>query len=171
MSFQLTPHWLHLWRIKIKILFIKKMFTENTVELQKDIHHVTTEWQDKMHFASLVNDHIIHFDKLEIHGGQDRGSRPKQVMLSALAGCTGMEIISILEKMRIKIEGLEIDIKGELNDGQPKIYKSIHILFKIKCEYADRSKIERAIQLADKYCGVLAMFKKFAKTTSEVQFM
>lgn len=148
------------------------MVTANTTELQKDIHHVTTEWKGKMHFESVVNDHIIHFDKLEIHGGENKGPRPKPLILSAIAGCTGMEIIAILEKMRIKIQNLEIDISAELNDGQPKIYKSMNIVFKVKGTDSDKSKIERAIYLAaEKYCGVLAMVRKFAKTTSEIQFV
>src|SRR3954471_24952762 len=99
---------------------------------QKDIHQVNTKWNGKMHFESSANDHIIHVDKLPAHGGEDKGPRPKQLMLSAIGGCTGMEIISILEKMRLKIDKLEIDVTGELTVGQPKMYKSVHLIFKVK---------------------------------------
>jgi len=139
---------------------------------QKDIHQVNTKWAGKMHFESSANDHIIHLDKLPAHGGEDKGPRPKQLMLSAIAGCTGMEIISVLEKMRLKIDGLEIDVTGELTDGQPKMYKSVHIIFKVKSLIPDKVKVERAINLSvEKYCGVVAMFRQFARVTSEIEFL
>lgn len=142
----------------------------NIIENKKDIHQAVTKWQGKMHFESSVNDHIIHFDKLEIKGGEDKGPRPKPLILSAIGGCLGMEIISILDKMRLKIKSLEIDVSGELNDRQPKTYKSIHIIFKIKRHLADKQKIEKAILLGEKYCGVLAMVRHFAEVNSEIKF-
>lgn len=147
------------------------MDANNETLAKKDVHKVSTRWNGKMHFESSVNDHIIHFDKLEIHGGENKGPRPKPLILSAIGGCTGMEIIAILDKMRLKIERLEIDVVGELNDGQPKIYKSVHIIFKVKCQNEEKLKVERAISLAtEKYCGVVAMVKHFAEVTSEIQF-
>ncbi|HKR07216.1 MAG TPA: OsmC family protein [Bacteroidia bacterium] len=143
----------------------------NGTLIEKDIHHSNTKWDGKMHFESSVNDHVIHFDKLAKHGGDNIGPRPKLLILSAIGGCTGMEIVSILEKMRLKIQGLEIDVAGELNDEQPKIYKSVHIVFKLKSLTRDKQKIERAILLAtEKYCGVLAMVRHFATVTSEIKF-
>jgi putative redox protein len=147
------------------------MITNNETLVQKDLHHVKTKRSGKMHFESSANDHIIHLDKLPAHGGEDKGPRPKQLMLSAIGGCTGMEIISILEKMRLKIDELEIDVTGELTVGQPKMYKSVHIFFKVKSLIPDKVKIARAINLAtEKYCGVVAMFRQFAQITSEIQF-
>jgi putative redox protein len=155
-----------------KKIKLNAMITNNETLIQKDIHQVTTKWKGKMHFESLANDHTIHIDKLALHGGEDKGPRPKQLMLSAIAGCTGMEIVSILEKMRLTIDSLEIDVAGELTDGQPKMYKSVHIIFKVKSSNPDKIKIERAINLSfDKYCGVVAMFRQFAKVTSEIQFL
>src|SRR5258705_12883915 len=104
------------------------MNTNDMTLVQKDIHHTNTKWDGKMHFESSVNNHIIHFDKLAEFDGDDAGPRPKPLILSAIGGCTGMEIVSILEKMRVKIEGLEIEVDGELNNEQPKIYKSVHII-------------------------------------------
>lgn len=148
------------------------MHTINTLELKKDIHYAVTTWHEKMHFESLVNNHSIQLDKLEINGGQNKGPRPKLLILSAIGGCAGMEIISILDKMRIKIDGLEIIVTGELNDTQPKIYKSIRILFNIESKNSDKRKVESAIQLAiEKYCGVVAMAKHFAEVISEINFV
>jgi len=140
--------------------------------IQKDLHSVSTKWTGKMHFESLVNDHIIHMDKLQQHGGDNTGPRPKPLMLSAVAGCIGMEIAGIMEKMRLKIETLEIDVTGELTNDHPKMYKEVHITFKIKSAASDKEKIDRAIHLAvDKYCGVVAMFRQFANVTTEVIFL
>jgi len=148
------------------------MNTNNETLSQKDVHRVSTRWGGKMYFESLVNDHFICMDKLPAYGGEGKGPRPKPLILSAIGGCTGMEIVSILEKMRLKVENLEIDVTGELNDEQPKIYKSVHLVFKVKSPNSDKQKIERAIQLAtEKYCGVLAMVRHFATITSEIKFL
>jgi len=140
--------------------------------IQKDLHHVTTKWDKGMHFESLANEHIVHLDKLAKHGGEDKGPRPKQLILTAIGGCTGMELISILNKMRLKIDSLEIDVTGELTEEQPKIYKLIHVIYKLKISIPDKEKIERAIALVqEKYCGVLAMVRHFATVTSEIQYL
>ena len=148
------------------------MDTNKEILIQKDIHHVSTKWNEKTHFTSSVNDHDIEFDKLPVHGGDDKGPRPKQLILSAIGGCAGMEIISILDKMRLKIDGLEISVTGELTSGQPKMYKTVEIVVKVKSKDPDKEKIERAILLAvDKYCGVISMVRHFAQVTSEIQFI
>lgn len=141
-------------------------------EIQKDIHHAQTKWIGKMHFESYVNDHIIHMDKKVIHGGDDLGPRPKPLFLSAIGGCTGMEIIAILEKMRLPIESLDIAVTAELTHEHPKMYKTIHIIFKIKTPSSEHLKFEKAIDLGvNKYCGAVAMMKQFATVTTENQFV
>jgi len=148
------------------------MSTEKEAGILKDLHHVTTSWKGNMHFECLADNHIITLDKLEIHGGNDLGGRPKALILAAMGGCTGMEIVAILAKMRLKMEGLEISITGELNNEQPKIYKSVHLLYQVRSRLEDREKIERAIRLAtDKYCGVVAMVRHFATVTFEISFI
>ena len=139
--------------------------------LEKDIHSVSTKWNGGMDFESHVNGHIIHLDKLPKHGGTDKGPRPKQLILSAIAGCTGMEIVSILNKMRIKIDALSIDVSAVLSNEQPKVYKTIQIIFQIK-NGTDNLKIERAVRLAvEKYCGVVAMVRQFAELNYEIEFL
>lgn len=140
--------------------------------IKKDIHQVSTKWKGNMHFESTVNNHIIHMDKLAQHGGTDTGPRPKPLLLSAVAGCIGMEIAGILEKMRLKIETLDIDVTGELTNDHPKMYKEVNIIFNLKCDSNDQVKINKAIYLAvDKYCGVVAMFRQFATVTMEINYL
>ncbi len=147
------------------------MITKMTGETKKDIHHVSTTWKSKMHFKCLANDHIIHLDKLEKHGGENHGPRPKPLILVAIGGCTGMEIISILDKMRLRVEELQIEVTGELTETLPKMYKEVDILFNLKASEDEKAKIERAINLAvEKYCGVVAMVRHFAKVRYTIQF-
>lgn len=143
-----------------------------TAPLTGDVHRVATTWMGKMHFASSVNNHTIHTDKLKVHGGDDRGPRPKQLLLSAAAGCVGMELMAILEKMRIGIGSLEINVSAALSDTIPKVYKEVHLEFLVKCNIEDRAKFEKALTLTlEKYCGVIAMFRNFAIVTHEVQYV
>lgn len=138
----------------------------------KDIHNVTTSWKGKSHFESFINGHSIHLDKRTEHGGDDTGPRPKPLILSAIGGCTGMEIIAILNKMRVHINNLNVDVTGALTDTQPKMYKSVHVIFNISGEDADKSKIEKAVLLAwEKYCGVIAMVKKSAEASYEIKYI
>ncbi len=147
------------------------MSTDKETLVHKDLHQVNTIWKGKMQFESSANDHFIYTDKLEIHGGDNSGPRPKPLILAAIGGCTGMEIAAILTKMRLEIDGLEIDVTGELSDGTPKVYNQIHVLFKVESRNQDKAKIERAILIAvDKYCGVVAMARAFATVTSEIIF-
>ncbi len=138
-------------------------------EKEKEQHHVKTTWQNKMDFIAEVNAHQVHMDKLEQHGGNDLGPRPKPLILAAIAGCAGMEINSILQKMRINFESFEIDVHGELSNDIPKIYTQVHIHFSIKSQNPEKDKIEKAIHLTvDKYCGVIAMVKHFAKVSIQI---
>lgn len=147
------------------------MLINDKALIQKDLHQIHTKWKSRMHFECCVNDHNIHVDKLEQHGGEDKGPRPKQLILAAISGCTGMEIMSILEKMRLQIEGLDIDVSAELSNEIPKVYKTIHIVFTVKCLEPYKDRIKKAIDLGvDKYCGVVAMVKKFAVVTTEIRF-
>jgi putative redox protein len=64
----------------------------------KDVHEVTTNWQNKVQFISDVNEHLIYLDKVEMHGGTNKGPRPKSLILAAAGGCMGMEIVSLTER-------------------------------------------------------------------------
>jgi putative redox protein len=138
----------------------------------KDVHEVLTRWNSGMHFTSRVNNHDIELDKLPQHGGNDTGPRPKPLILSAAAGCVGMELISILEKMRVTVSNLELNVSGELNEGQPKMYKTVSVQIKVNCRENDKEKVSKAIHLAtEKYCGVLAMIRHFATVDVETIFL
>ena len=96
---------------------------------------------------------------IEIDGA--KGFSPKALLLSGLAGCSGIDVVMVLEKMRVPFSDLQIDVETEQTDTIPKVFKDIHIHYSIKTEEGNRDKIIKAIELSlNKYCGVAAMLKK-----------
>jgi putative redox protein len=89
-------------------------------------HEIETQWMGKMQFNSLVNGHTIIMDAPERVGGEDNGPIPKPFVLTALSGCTGMDIIAILRKEQITLQDLNIKVTGELSKQQPIQSVCIH---------------------------------------------
>jgi putative redox protein len=130
---------------------------------------ISSQWLSKMTFEASVNGHSVTMDADSSVGGEDRGPRPKPLLLVSLAGCTGMDVISLLNKMRVSFSGLKINVSGELTEEHPKIYKKIHIAYIITGKDIDKAKVEKAVVLSqDKYCGVSAMLKKASEITYQI---
>lgn len=125
--------------------------------------------QGKMAFEVSLDGHKFMIDASEEVGGENKGPKPKGLMLSALAGCTGMDIASILRKMRVPFEDIKIEVVGELTEVHPKHFESMHIKYIIKGKDLPREKIDMAIDLSqEKYCGVSYTYKESIKITHEV---
>jgi putative redox protein len=132
-------------------------------------HQVTTVWKEGMHFISDVNGHELRLDAAAAFGGAGKGPQPKELMLTALTGCTGMDVVSLLAKMRVPFESFSINVKAHLTDEHPKYYNKVHLIYRIVTSPDNKDKVEKAINLSqEKYCGVSAMFKKFAELTYEL---
>ena len=125
-------------------------------------------WNHKMGFYALGNSgHQIFMDAGMAEGGSDSGVRPMELLLHALGGCTGMDVVSILKKMQINLEDFSIEITGERAPEHPKKYIAIHLIFKAIGPNIDRDKVIRAVELSQtKYCSVAASLN--AKITYEV---
>ncbi len=96
-----------------------------------------------------------------IDTNRKEGSGPKSLLLSGLAGCSAIDVIEILNKQRIGFSDFSVDVEAELTDEHPRVFKQIHIAYKIKTEPANELKVRKAIDLSlEKYCGVSAMLKK-----------
>jgi putative redox protein len=125
-----------------------------------------------MNFTADINGHKIEIDTDEAGGGKNIGTRPKALMLASLAGCTGLDVVSILNKMRINFSDLSISVDGHLTDTEPKIYDEVTINYTIKVSKEDESKVEKAVNLSqDKYCGVTKMFESFAKVGFKINYL
>lgn len=133
---------------------------------------IDCSWKKDMVFEADVNGFKIMMDADPAVGGQNSGTRPKPLTLVSLAGCTGMDVISILKKMRIEPEYFNISVEGELTEEHPKYYHKIHIVYELKGEGLDPEKVEKAVTLSqERYCGVSAMLRFGAELTHEVRIL
>jgi putative redox protein len=135
-------------------------------------HQIKANWIEKMQFDIQLGEYTISVDANKENGGNNKGPSPKPLMLAALAGCTGMDVVSILEKMRVEYDDLEIVVEGDVNDEHPKKYNKMHIIYKLKGKNLAIDKIEKAVQLSqDKYCGVAALYKEVIDVSYEIQLI
>ncbi len=124
-------------------------------------HRIECTWLEDLAFDVDLNGHHIMLDAAPDFGGKNRGPSPKPLLLASLAGCTGIDVVSILKKMRVSIEGMRIDVSATLTEVDPKIYDKIKVIYYFKGKDLPMDKLEHAVQLSEeKYCGVSAMLKK-----------
>ncbi len=136
----------------------------------KETEVVSTKWLDNMSFESEINGHKIIIDAKEEVGGQDKGPRPKPFMLAALGGCTAMDVVSILKKMRVELKNLNVIVEGELSEEHPRRFTKMHIIYEVEGENLPMDKIEKAVSLSEeKYCGVSAVYKQVIEMSSEIR--
>lgn len=133
-------------------------------------HAVETSWKGNMKFDALVSGHHVMMDALPDVGGEDQGSRPKPLLLAALAGCSGMDVVSILRKMKIEPEAFDIRVEADVAEEHPKVYTKMHVIYLFKGKDLPLDKLQKAVDLSqDKYCGVSATFKKALPITYEIR--
>jgi putative redox protein len=129
-------------------------------------------WQSNMAFEASVNGHKIIMDADISVGGQDQGPRPKILLLAGLGGCTGMDVVSILGKMKIVPEKFWMEISAELTDEHPKVYNQIKLVYCFKGLDLPMDKLEKAVNLSkERYCGVSAMLSKTAEMDIEIKII
>ena len=104
-------------------------------------------------------------------GGEGKGLKPKALMLSALAGCSGLDVAMLIKKMKLHVDDFSIDTSANLTDEHPKYYDAVTIEYHFRGNNLDEKKLQRAVDLSvEKYCGVMEMFRKFAKLKIETIF-
>lgn len=131
---------------------------------------VKVDWLENMAFEADVNGHKIIIDAADAVGGEDRGPRPKPLMLTALAGCTGMDVVSILKKMRVKLDGFNVTVDGDLTEEHPKQFYKMHVIYEFTGKDLPLEKLQKAVSLSEeRYCGVSALYKKAIELTSEIK--
>lgn len=136
----------------------------------KETEVVSTKWLDNMSFESEINGHKLIIDAKEEVGGQDKGPRPKPLMLAALGGCTAMDVISILKKMRVELKSLNVEVEGELSEEHPKRFEKMHVIYEVEGDNLPMDKIEKAVSLSEeKYCGVSVVYREALEITSEIR--
>jgi putative redox protein len=133
------------------------------------IDTVNAKWLEDMVFQAGINGHQVLMDADSSFGGQDKGPRPKPFMLAALAGCTAMDVISILKKMRVVPKYFNVRVEGELTEEHPVHYKKIHVTYEFVGDGLPVDKLKRAVELSENnYCGVAHVYKQVMEVTSEI---
>lgn len=135
-------------------------------------HVVDMSWFDNVAFQADMDGHKVILDATEESGGSDLGPRPKKLMLTALAGCTGIDVIMILKKMKVVPEAFNVLVEGELTDEHPKYYHKIKVIYQFKGKNLPMEKLEKAVKLSEtKYCGVSAVYKKAVDLETEIRIV
>jgi putative redox protein len=134
-------------------------------------HLVETQWMGKMQFNALVNGHTVIMDAPERVGGEDNGPIPKPFMLTALSGCTGMDVVSILRKQGVEVNDFNIVVTGEISKPHPIVYTSIHLVYEFKGDKAYKEvALQAVMDSQEKFCGVSNMLKRIMPVTWDVTY-
>ena len=131
---------------------------------------VTTEWQQDMVLKTdNPSGKTILIDTEEDFGGTNSGVRPKALMLSALGGCTGLDVLSLMKKMKVEFDDFKIVVSGEMTDEHPKYYKKVTVDYHFYGANVNESKVDKAVNLSvERYCGVFEMFRHFAEVNHKI---
>lgn len=130
---------------------------------------VKTIWNGNMEFDSELNGHHMIIDANSEVGGHDKGPRPKGLLLTALTGCTGMDVVSILRKMKVENYEFWMEADADQTSEHPKHYSKIYLRYNFKGEDLPHAKIKKAVNLSEEnYCGVSFMLKKAAEIETKI---
>ncbi len=134
-------------------------------------HKANATWIDGLAFNSNAEGGKINLDADTEVGGQGKGIKPKALMLNALAGCTGMDVASLIKKMRLTVSDFKVEVEGELTEEHPKYYDKVKVTYHFEGENLNHEKLNKAVNLSvERYCGVFEMFRRFAKIETEIFF-
>lgn len=133
---------------------------------------MTATWAGGTRFVYQSNTgHGLVTDSPLEAGGLDTAATPMELVMLGLIGCTGVDVTSILLKMKEPLEGLEVTAEYERAEKHPRVYTKIHLKYTVKGTLNEK-KLQRAIKLSENtYCSVSAMLGKTAEITSEYDLL
>jgi putative redox protein len=130
---------------------------------------IDVKWLENMAFEINFGNHKLIVDADNNSGGKDRGPRPKPLMLAALAGCAGMDVVSMLKKMRVEFDSLNIRVEGDIVEEHPMRFYKMKVIYEFTGKDLPVNKLQKAINLSEeKYCGVRASYISGMEITSEL---
>ncbi len=133
-------------------------------------HVLDLAWKENLAFECNMDGHHLVIDASKEGGGDDLGPRPKKLMLTALAGCTGIDVVSILKKMRVEPEAFNVIVEGDVSDEHPMRYYKMKVIYQFKGKDLPYDKLEKAVKLSEEnYCGVSAAYRRAMDLTSEIR--
>ena len=132
---------------------------------------VITKWTEGMSFETISPNGISLRLGSSLEGDSEKIASPKALMLSSLAVCSGIDVVSILEKMKVELKDFKINTVGSLTQEHPKYYNKVSVEYHFYGDQLDKEKINKAVNLSvTKYCGVMEMFRSFAEITTEIYY-
>lgn len=137
--------------------------------MTNNITRTSLEWVDNLTFEAEVNGFHFKIDSSEDKGGNNLGPRPKPLLLAALSGCSGMDVVSILKKMKVQGFKLKMEMEADSTTEHPKTYHTIRMKYLFTGDNIPHDKVITAVELSsNKYCGVNAMLKNSAMIKSSI---
>ena len=138
-------------------------------ETQK-VENASVVLAEDMHFVGDTDGFRVDTDAEESVGGKGAGPQPLRLLLLGMAGCTAMDVVSILRKKRQRVDGLEVKVRASRVDEHPRIYDRIEVIYHVRGKELDPKAVERAIELSEtRYCPAIAMVGKAAEITSHYE--
>ena len=124
--------------------------------------HAKIQWLNNVHFkATSGSGHAVSLDGSSEAGGQNLGSRPMELMLMGVGGCSSFDVINILTKSRQKVTDCVTELTAQRVDEVPRVFKTVHMHFIVTGEGLDERKVARAVSLsAEKYCSASIMLAR-----------
>jgi putative redox protein len=128
------------------------------------VRQATLRLVDGMAFeAETGSGHRLRLDAAPDHGGHDTGPSPMELLLASLGGCTGMDVVSILRKMRQDVTDYRVEVQGTRRDEHPQVFTHIQVTHVVRGRQLDPAKVARAVELsATRYCSASAMLAESA---------
>lgn len=134
-------------------------------------YDLTSYHTGKSAFDVKIGEHTTRIDTVA-PDGEDSGPSPKQLLLGTLAACTGMDIVSLLRKMRVDFSDFSIQTKADLTEEHPRVFSVVEIIYYIKVNENHQKKVEKAVSLSkEKYCGISAMLAKNSPVEYRIEYL
>ena len=136
----------------------------------QNVENASVTLADGLHFVGDIDGFRIDLDAEESVGGQGAGAQPLRLVLLGMAGCTAMDVISILRKKRQQVSGLEVEVQGSRVDEHPRVYDKIEVVYRVHGKEVDPKAVERAIELSEtRYCLAMAMIGEVTELTNRYE--
>lgn len=135
-------------------------------------HIIRTEWKGNLSFEADVDGHKVPMDVTAEIPGTSYGPSPKKLLLVALSGCTGMDVVNLLRKMRVDIDSCTLEVQGDVAETDPKRYTRMHVIYTLKGKNIPLDKVQKVVRMSEEtYCGVEALFRMAIEITSEIRLI
>lgn len=132
----------------------------------------TVKFVDGMKVEGRAGDHTIMLDSAPKHGGENAGFRPMQLMALSIAGCTAMDVLSLLRKMRQDFTDLDVRVEAKRAEEHPKVFTNVAVIYTVRGRNLDEPKVNRAVELSqDKYCSAIGTVRGVAEINAHVEII